>query len=373
MTDIEKWLDTDPVEVALKTGDRLLADRVDILQRAKCKLPTYYSARAVFSRIAMEQSSSEAVAASRGYSGGCLAVDLTCGLGVDSLALAAHYKKVISVEIDASRAKDARNNFSLMGVSNVEVLNMSAENFISGFEGVADVIFVDPARRDKEGRRLYDIKMTQPDVVSMLPTLMEHCRELFVKCSPMFDVRELRRVFGESFTVETVSLDGECKETVVRYDGKPGCDMVTIISSSSSVWSHRFDRNMPVAGNDAPSMEYLVSFDVAIVKAGVVEMFMKEFFPGISYVKTGSYVITDRCLEMDNVLECRRILSAAAYQPAKLRKILHGRKFSVMRKGFPISMELLKRQTGICEGGNETVAFVEYAGMRYMLSLDASQ
>jgi len=372
MTDLDRWIDSDPVEVALKTGDRQLADRVDILRRAKYKLPSYYNARAVFSRIALEQSSSEAVAASRGYSGGELAVDLTCGLGVDSLYLSRCYRKVVSIEIDKARAADAASNFAHMGVSNIEVRNMSAEDFISSFDGLADVIFIDPARRDSAGRRIYDLACTSPDVISMLPYIRQHCRELFIKCSPMFDVRELRKIFSDSYSIETVSLDGECKETVVRYDGSAGCNMVTVLSSSGFVWRHRFGFGSPVK-EGSPAWNYFVSFDVALVKAGVLPEMMDSFFPGVNFVTAGSYVIADGYVKMDGVLECRKITAVSAYQPAKLKRELGGRKFSILRKGFPISMELMKRQLGIGEGGKEMVAFVQVSGKRYMLSLEASQ
>ena len=77
----------DPVSVALdKHVDNasLVATQVKYLQRAKHKLPRLYEACCIIPPRAFEQSSSEECACVKAISGGSL-LDLTCGLGIDTM------------------------------------------------------------------------------------------------------------------------------------------------------------------------------------------------------------------------------------------------------------------------------------------------
>lgn len=138
-----KYLDERPERLALRLGGggALLATQLKYLQRARTKLPSYYRARCILPPLAFEQASSEAVAAEKRY-GGALCIDLTCGLGVDSAHFSKSFDRVIAVERDPVTARVAAVNFSLLGISNIEVVNDSAEHFIESFPGTADLVYM---------------------------------------------------------------------------------------------------------------------------------------------------------------------------------------------------------------------------------------
>jgi hypothetical protein len=222
---VELCLDRDPVRIAL---DRkvphaaAVASQVKYLQRARVKLPSYFAARCVLPPIAFEQSSSEATAFRKEYSGR-VAVDLTCGLGVDSLSLSRRFERVIALERDPELAAVARENFRRLGAHNIEVVNSSAEDFLLGSGTSADfrvdLIYADPDRRNASGKKLVRVEDCSPDIAAMLPLLGRLSPRLVVKLSPMFDVDEVFRLFGAHTRVEVVSLGGECKEIVACVSG----------------------------------------------------------------------------------------------------------------------------------------------------------
>ena len=176
---VERHIDSDPVQVALRVGGPYAAEvasQIKYLQRAKRKLPSYYAARCVLSALAFEQSSSEACADFSGQGGACC-IDLTCGLGVDSLGLSRCFDRVVSVERDPAVALLAASDFRLLGASGIEVVNRSAEEFVRWLEEPesavmrrvlpvaeestepafvapvplpVDLIYVDPDRRGKK-------------------------------------------------------------------------------------------------------------------------------------------------------------------------------------------------------------------------------
>ena len=74
----------------------LVSTQLKYLQRAKDKLPTYYNHRALIPPLAYEQASSERAASIKRFSGlRCL--DLTMGLGVDTLHFSHHFEEVIAI------------------------------------------------------------------------------------------------------------------------------------------------------------------------------------------------------------------------------------------------------------------------------------
>ena len=99
--EIERFIDSDPTRVALSATSHgpQIATQVKYLQRARTKLPSYYRARCILPPLAFEQASSEETAALKSFEGN-ICIDLTCGLGVDSLYLSRRFTRVISLERD---------------------------------------------------------------------------------------------------------------------------------------------------------------------------------------------------------------------------------------------------------------------------------
>ena len=86
---VEQNIECDPAQVALRRGvphAAHVATQVKYLQRARRKLPTLYKHRCVIPPRAFEQCSSEESAERKPLSGRSV-LDLTCGLGIDTMPL----------------------------------------------------------------------------------------------------------------------------------------------------------------------------------------------------------------------------------------------------------------------------------------------
>lgn len=238
-----KYLDERPERLALRLGGggALLATQLKYLQRARTKLPSYYRARCILPPLAFEQASSEAVAAEKRY-GGALCIDLTCGLGVDSAHFSKSFDRVIAVERDPVTARVAAVNFSLLGISNIEVVNDSAEHFIESFPGTADLVYADPARRGEGNRKVFRFEECSPDIVSLLPAIREKTRRVVVKASPLFDIDEAFRLFGDRITVDIVSRQGECKEVLIDVPSAPDAPAGSVRAVAAGCGSLVFGR-----------------------------------------------------------------------------------------------------------------------------------
>ena len=217
---VEENLGRDPLAVALDRRTphaALVATQVKYLERARTKLPSYYAARCILPPRAFEQASSEACAAHKEPAGDT-ALDLTCGLGVDALALGRHFRRVVALERDPVLAAVAARNLRLLGAANVEVVCASAEEYLAATTERFDWVAADPDRRSRTGRKLVRLEECSPDILRLLPAVRRVGARLCLKNSPLFDVDEALRLFPTA-RIEAVSVHGECKELLVYDDG----------------------------------------------------------------------------------------------------------------------------------------------------------
>lgn len=369
---IERSVGRDPLEIAYDKSlphAGSLATQVKYLQRAERKLPSYYAARCIIPSLAFEQSSSEATAFNRRFSGR-LAVDLTCGLGVDSYALSRRFDEVIAVEKDPVLAYLAEVNFRLLGASNVRVVNMSAEEFVASAPHLhADLIFADPDRRGRQGQKLVMPQECRPDTVGLMPMLLDMADRVAVKLSPMFDVDEAFRLYGNFTRVEVVSLDGECKEVVVEL-GSATAPVVaaTMIGYGTVEFA---DRTPPALNPESPArFGYMVAPDVAFAKARVARRFFGR--RGYYIDDDSGYAFTDDRPESVPG-RAYRIVSVERYSPRNLKKILREqgiRRAEIHKRNFPYPTSQIVAQLGIAEGGSQMIAFTRSGGESWAIFIE---
>ena len=211
---IGKNIERDPLQVALDgrvPHAREVATQIKYLQRARKKLPRLYAACGIIPARAFEQSSSEECAAAKRIEGDSL-LDLTCGLGMDAAAMASRFRRVVALERDEVLAAVTRENMRRMGIENVEVVNASAEEYLSSTAERFDWVYADPDRRTAEGQRVFRLEECSPNMLALMPQIERLTSRVAIKNSPLFDVEEAFRLFPRA-SVEVVSLGDECKIT----------------------------------------------------------------------------------------------------------------------------------------------------------------
>lgn len=167
--------------------------------------------------------------------------DLTGGLGVDSWAFSEVAEEVLYNEMNPALAAAARHNFKALGVTNIFIKNSEAtsdslKDIFGDFR--PDVIFLDPAKRDSAGKKVFLLEDCSPDVLKILPELFGISRFVLLKLSPMADitmaVERLDRTYEEYLEkasgkgwngqwvreVHVVASGGECKELLILLDGE---------------------------------------------------------------------------------------------------------------------------------------------------------
>lgn len=353
---IEQRIECNPIDIALDKHlehASAVATQVKRLQRARAKLPSYYAVRATLPPRAYEQSSSEQCAMHKQLTGVSV-LDLTCGLGVDTLALSRKFSRVVSLERDPVLAAVTRHNLKLLGAENVEVLCTSAEEYLATTTEHFDWIFADPDRRSERGEKMVLLEDCSPNMVALYPRLKEVADNICIKCSPLFDTAEAFRKFSNC-SVETVSLGGECKEVNIYIEGREPQLTATAIGVGSftveqkSLESYNF-ASLPTSFD---SYRYITLPDVALVHSRLTA----AAFTGKADVWSNSGVALSIEPQQDVVGRTFGIDAIYEIGNKELKKILKGQRIEIFRRDFPLSNSEICRKFSVKEGADSRWCF----------------
>lgn len=146
--------------------------------------------------------------------------DLTGGFGVDFSYLAREFGHATYVERQSHLCELAAHNMAALGLTQAQVVCGDGVEYLRAMEP-AQLIYIDPARRDEHGARTYAIEDCTPDVLALRDLLLAKARYVMIKLSPMLDWRKAVDDFaGTVAEVHIVSTGNECKELLLVLDGK---------------------------------------------------------------------------------------------------------------------------------------------------------
>lgn len=364
---IEENVGRDPLQVALDRSvvhAREVASQVKYLQRARTKLPRLYEARGIIPQRAFEQSSSEECAAAKRMRGGSL-LDLTCGLGMDAVAMADRFERVVALERDEVLADVVRENLRRMGVENVEVITTSAEEYVASCHERFDWVYADPDRRTAEGRRVVRLEDCSPNMVALYPALGRITERVAIKNSPLFDTEEAFRLFGDC-TVEVLSLGGECKEVNIYIDGCGARIAAEAIGREHVEFAREEVVDSRCEGEFvAEEYRYLIIPDVALQKARLVAHALRGKADVWSNNSFG-FARSEITGVLGRVEEIERI---EKFDPKALKRQLKGKGVDILLREFPLSVDELRRRTGMRSGAEQSIALTRVKGQAYTIFL----
>ncbi|MFI3331061.1 MAG: SAM-dependent methyltransferase [Rikenellaceae bacterium] len=371
LEDIEKNIDQDPLKVAMsKTikNPSLIASQIKYLQRARVKLPSYFEAKCIIPNLGFEQCSSESLAKSREYKGE-LCIDLNCGLGVDSLYLSKNFKHVISLESDEVMAQIAKINFKKLGATNIEVINMRAEDFLENCTLSANLIYSDPDRRGTNGKKQVLLEDCAPNLVALHDKIMELSEELVIKCSPIFDVDQGFALFDDLYNVEVISLAGECKEVVLKLNKsiKTRSVKATSIGKNSVEYPWRALLNKAPQTFEDKAFTRIIIPDVALQKSRLCEYYYADYF-----IENNNAPVFCNSLPDEPFGKVYEIEEIEKFSPKKLKKQLKDsgiKNIDVIRKNFSLSSEKIAKELSVKLGGEKKILFSEIQKIKYAIKI----
>ena len=336
-------------------------------QIAKHKMPVWYKEPGLVypGSLPLEQCSSQATALykQRFVKTGDKAADMTGGLGIDSWSLSGKAASVDYFEQSEELCRCARHNFRTLGRSNIIVHHTETTlEMLSGIPSCSyNIIYLDPARRNKEGNRVYSLKDCEPDVTILKRELLRIAPRILLKVSPMADIRVLLSELPEAVEIHVVSSENECKEVLVLMergnavnpeqipviavdipggrDTCPGSFRFTIAEEKAAV---------PETASPDDITGYLFEPSPALLKSGAFKLPAIRF--GLKKISASTHFYTGNKIVRDFPGKVRRIIDVMPFNKAAARDFK--KKYpacSVTARNFPMNSETLRKRLGAAE------------------------
>ena len=349
---------------------RLVAQQIEGWRTACEKWPSLARNDAVWypPRLNREQSSSETAArykALRLLHKGIRLADLTGGMGIDSIAAAEGGATVDYAEQDADLCRGMEYNIGVLGITNCRCHCCDSMAWIATQENTYDIIYIDPARRNKEGQRVAAFEDCTPNLLLHLDTIMHHCHRMVVKASPMIDLATAEQQLARYLTeVHIVAIAGECKEVLFVCDKQPANNVATccidlsgpLTATYCDTHSFRFshaDEATAQATYCTTAARYLYEPHAALMKGGPFKSLSQRY--GIDKLSRNTHLYTADTLIDQWPGRVFEIVQEVQLSAKAIHKLLPNTQAHVVARNYPTAAATLQRQLKLREGGDHFV------------------
>lgn len=346
-------------------------------ERTADKLPTFASIPDWWYpvRLSCEQCSSELTARYKASLLSPLALgegkeerflDLTGGYGVDTYFLSEQFTHTDYVEQNEELCRIAAHNFALSQKSKVErqklsiaIHNTTAEDFLLSSpcgEAGWGLIFLDPARRDSHGSKVFRIEDCTPNVVELLPTLLAHSKRLLIKLSPMLDLTQAVTSLSQvNWDIHIVAIKNEVKEVLLLSGGTGQIITIDLAQKDQAfVFTREEEQHCGLDIRDGKLANYLYEPNAAILKAGAYKLVAQRF--GLYKLDVNTHLYTSRQFIENFPGRVWRITEKQNLKQA-----------NVLTRNYPLTPEQLKKKLHLRDGGTAFVIGCRVAGKPTLL------
>lgn len=343
---------------------RAIAEQIACRRKAAAKLPFLAGTEFLYDSLGLQQCSGEAAARYRAtLLGGNRLLDLTGGLGIDTLFLSRRFAEVHYCERDPSLLALFEANRRTLGIDNVVVHRGDGVEALSRFpEKYFDWVYADPSRRDDHGRHVV-LQRCAPNIIDAMSVLATRARRLCIKASPLLEPSALAGDLPGIEWARFISAGGECRELVllIGTDGQRHAmrtAAVILDSDGRAVFEVTDDRSAQRC-EAADAIGLLVyDPDPAITRAGLWRQLGARL--GLRTINRTTGLLTGednspgfpgRVFAVNAVLVWRR---AAVRRYLQEHGLAHA---TVSCRDFPVRADELRVMLGLGEGGHDILLF----------------
>ena len=333
---------------------RWFLQQVEGKERTAEKLPTFASIPDFWYpvRLSCEQCSSELAARYKAsLVCGEKMADLTGGYGVDTYFLSENFAHTDYVEQNAELCRIAEHNFSIQH-SAISIHNTTAEEFLKT-AGQYDLIFLDPARRDSHGGKVFRLEDCTPNVADLLPTLLAHLTpegRIMLKLSPMLDLTQAISCLSQvTWDIYVVAIKNEVKELLLLSGGSGKITAIDLDKKDQAfVFTREEESNSPFNFHLSP-FTFLYEPNSAILKASAYKLIAQRFHLLKLDVNTHMYASDTLVPNFPG-----RVWRITEKQDLKQANILC--------RNYPLTPDQLKKKLHLRDGGTAFVIGCRVAG-----------
>lgn len=357
---IEEHQNSDVHDLALKKPSNpdwpyaLILDQIKSRQKAAIKITSWLECENIIfpPPDTLEQASSTATAKYKAslFKGKSF-IDLTGGVGVDSWAMAENFDHITVIESQDDIAAILSHNLNILSKKPFEVYNKAAEEFVKTMDPV-DLVFIDPQRRNKNQKGLYELDDCSPNILKLLPQIK--AKTILLKTSPMLDIAKAGEQLDCVKHVHVLEWQNECKELLFVLDkNKKSSDFLITATeldnegNTQHSFSYRTNEEKQAELSISSPQNYLYEPGPAFMKAGGLKSLSEQYkIPKLApstHLYTSEYLIQNFPGRSFEIID--------TYSPKA--KSIPLKKANLKARNFPINTQALKKKLKIEDGGNE--------------------
>ena len=354
---IKQNINEDHRSLALKTHGKFkesmgfLLNQIKLKQKSSKKLPSWYSSNKLLfpSNQSFEQCSSEITANYKSQLvSGKTAIDISGGLGIDSIALSHVFEEVTHVEYNEEVQKYCAHNFKELSKNNIQSIHGDGIEILKSTQEKFDLIFVDPDRRP-DLKRANELEECLPNVIDHLDLLLSKAQSVFIKASPMCDINKSIAQLKFVKEIHVVSHKNECKEVLFllenNFEDVPSISAVELGTKHSLTTEYSSDYlPQPVS----QPKNYLYDPFVSYRKAKLSDSISKEY--NMNPITSEGTLLTG-----DELIETfpGRIFEVTGQVNLDRKKLssLRIKKANVISRGLPLKSDEIASKLKIKDGG----------------------
>ena len=354
--------------------------QISAWQKARIKLPLWAQKDDIIypEHLPMEQCSSQATAEYKLEIVKSLCkqenmIDLTAGFGVDCSIIGQWFKHITAIDRNEELCKLLLHNLPVMGCDNISVINEDCEQYLTSLNNKEEkphfnLLFIDPARRDKNGNKTFLINDCSPDVCLLNDIMLEIADIVMIKLSPMLDLTSIESSLKGIYNIHVVSVNNECKEIliVLKSDLKEQSSSPEIVcvnttkqrtetfkftkAEEATAVNTFFDYNKDITNDFTNNTLYLYEPNASIMKSGAYKTTATKF--GLEKIQQNShlYISTNKVENFPG--RQFKIVDIIQLNKEGIKKIKNYKQANLTTRNFPQSVNELRKKLNLRDGGN---------------------
>jgi 16S rRNA G966 N2-methylase RsmD len=363
---VQQHLLVDVGQFILKNYLKLIKDELNWVseqilsrQKAKNKLPNWYSnPNLVFPPpLSIEQSSSEITADYKAklFQGDSF-IDLTGGMGLDSIALAKVFKKGFYFETQSNVFETAKGNFEQFNQKNIEFFNENSIDFLAKNDIQLDLIYFDPARRDSQKKKVFQLSDCEPNAIEIQDLFLQKSANILIKTSPLLDISLIINSLKFIKTIHIVAVENDVKEILIEikkgFDKEINIKTINFGKERTEEFDFKFKAEQSQKVNFSLPKKYIYEPNNAILKSGGFKSIAVAL--GLEKLAVNSHLYTADSI-IDFPGRVFEVMGISKVNACDLKIILPEMKGNLSIRNFPDSVENLKKKLKIKDGGNNYI------------------
>lgn len=336
-----------------------IATQIAGLKIAEKKLPIWFKTKGIIfpPKLNLEQTSSELTAQykARLIQGGDM-IDLTGGLGIDSYFFSLNVNKMTYCEQNDELALIASHNFEQLKAA-ISIVTGNSIDFLETSNTTYNWIYLDPARRDDHGGKVFRLSDCTPNVPAHLDLLFRNSNNILIKTSPLLDISAAIAELKFVKELHIIAVQNDVKELLwvleKEYINKVTVVTINFTKDGTQEFKGYLNNDTINIKYELPK-QYLYEPNPTIMKSGMFALLGSE--TNTEKLHPNSHLFTSSEI-VDFPGRRFEIIQSEPYNVKLLKKNLGLKKANITTRNFPDSVEVIRKKLKIKDGGDHYLFF----------------